>query len=82
MTSKPEIIKQLTLRWPEYFWEAVKIAALTQRTSSHALITEAVADKLGIPVPTQHEDGDGSQAVGASAAARPQAVNRKRGRAV
>jgi predicted HicB family RNase H-like nuclease len=51
MTSGNAGVKQITIRWVPQFWEAVSIAATKRRTSVQALVTEAVAEKLGIPLP-------------------------------
>jgi predicted HicB family RNase H-like nuclease len=51
MAANKEQIKQVTIRWPEDFWEAVSIAATKRRTSVQALVTEAISHKLDIPMP-------------------------------
>ena len=47
----PPGIKRISLRWTDEFWETVSIAAIKRHTSVQALVTEAVAATLGIPVP-------------------------------
>lgn len=51
MTPQEAGIKRLSLRWPEGFWETVSIEATKRRTSLQALITDAVAEKLGLEIP-------------------------------
>lgn len=55
MTSPKEVIKQITVRWPEDFWESVAIEATKRRTSVQAIVTEAVSEKLQIPLPGESE---------------------------
>jgi predicted HicB family RNase H-like nuclease len=38
--------KQITVRWPDKFWERVAIAATRTRTSMQALVTQAVEERL------------------------------------
>ena len=47
----PILVKQVNIRWSDDFWATVSKAAIDRRTSLNALITEAVAEKLGIPCP-------------------------------
>lgn len=57
-TSAPAL-KSVSLRWPESLWEAVTIAATRKRTTLQALITEAVCEKLGIPIEESEPDAAG-----------------------
>ncbi len=50
MTSQEPGVKRVTIRWSLDFWEAVAIAATKRRTSVQVLVTEAIADKLGIGI--------------------------------
>ena len=43
--------KQITIRWPEEFWEQVTILATKRRTSVQALVTASVAKTLKIKEP-------------------------------
>lgn len=49
--NEQEQIRQITIRWPDSFWETVTIAATKRRTSVQALVTESVAAELGIAAP-------------------------------
>lgn len=51
MASTEHQIKQLTIRWPEDFWEAVSIEATKRRTSVQAIVTESVSRFLKIAAP-------------------------------
>lgn len=59
MTPATSAIKALTVRWPDKFWEAVATEAVRRRTSIQALITEAVSEKLGIPIDQPESDDAG-----------------------
>ena len=50
-TTTATATKQVAVRWPEEFWAIVSKAAIDRRTTLTGLITEAVAEKLGIPCP-------------------------------
>lgn len=47
--------KQITIRWPEDFWEHVAIEATKRRTSVQAIVTESVAKNLGMPIPNKQQ---------------------------
>ena len=49
-------IKQISIRWPEDFWETVTVEAVKRRTSVQALVTVAVAQYLGIEPPDGEEE--------------------------
>lgn len=51
MPPTKDAIKQVTIRWPEDFWEAVAIEATKRRTSVQAIVTEAVSRYLKIAAP-------------------------------
>jgi len=53
MKSRKQTIRQVSVRWPEAFWEKASIQATKRRTSLQAIITEAVANHLGIAPPTE-----------------------------
>ena len=52
MTSSKSEIKQITVRWPEDFWEKASIEATKRRTSLQEIVTLAVAKYLKIEPPT------------------------------
>lgn len=56
MTSNDEQIKQVTVRWPESFWDRAKIAAHRKRTSLQHALTFGCAAFLEIEPPAV--DGD------------------------
>lgn len=53
--SKP-VVRALTVRWPEDFWEIVSIEATKRRTTTQAIITEAVRQYLGLPTTSESQD--------------------------
>lgn len=55
MTSTDDVIKQVTIRWPEDFWEVVSIQAKKRRTSVQAIVTESVAKFLRIAPPSDEK---------------------------
>lgn len=56
MTPRDTEVKRVTIRWTDSFWEAVSIEATKRRTSVQALVTEAISEKLSIPLPSVDAD--------------------------
>jgi len=54
--ARKQEIKQVSIRWPDDFWEKVSIASTKGRTSIQAIVTEAVAKHLGIDPPAESDD--------------------------
>lgn len=63
MTSNNEQIKQLSVRWPESFWDAAKIAAHKQRISLQRALTLGCAAYLGIEPPAALDGEDEPETV-------------------
>jgi hypothetical protein len=53
---KPQVFKQIAVRWPEDFWRRAKIAAMDMNVSLAHAATIGAATFLGIDPPSEADD--------------------------
>jgi len=54
--TQPELIRTITIRWPDGFWAEASKAAIDRRTSMQGLVTEAVSRLIDVPAPDGGRD--------------------------